>query len=51
MCERCDEIDKKIERYRRLARSIIDQPALEGIDRLIAALEETKVSFHSKAEK
>jgi hypothetical protein len=46
MCERCNEIDAKIDHYRRLAELITDKPALDGIDQLIAEMETTKASLH-----
>jgi hypothetical protein len=51
MCERCDEIDVKIDHYRRVAKMITDKPTLDGIDQLCAELEATKASLHPEAEK
>jgi hypothetical protein len=47
MCERCDEIATRIERYRSLATGILDKAALDSIDRLVAALEETRGFLHA----
>jgi len=35
MCEKCVELDKKIEQYRALARKVTDRPTLDAIDVLI----------------
>jgi hypothetical protein len=31
MCEQCEELDKKISHYRKLASSLTDEPTLLGI--------------------
>jgi hypothetical protein len=46
MCDKCDEIDKKIERYRRLARQVTDQPFNERALVVIADLEGNKRTLH-----
>jgi hypothetical protein len=38
MCQRCVELEEKIERYRALARRVTDQATLEGIAMLIRRL-------------
>jgi hypothetical protein len=50
MCERCDQIDVKIDHYRVMAKMITDKTTLDGIDQLCAGLEETKASLHTKAD-
>jgi hypothetical protein len=45
MCEQCVEIDKTIERYRRITRSIRDDLVLERAEELIAALKARKPNF------
>ncbi|MDB5604085.1 MAG: hypothetical protein JWP25_985 [Bradyrhizobium sp.] len=35
MCDKCAELDSKIEHYERLASRIADQPTLDGIKELI----------------
>jgi hypothetical protein len=35
MCDKCVEIDKKIEHYRLLASRLTDQPTIDGIKELI----------------
>ncbi|SHN80770.1 hypothetical protein SAMN05444170_4499 [Bradyrhizobium erythrophlei] len=48
MCEKCVEIDSKIERYKRLARQMSDKRTLEGIDELIRQHEAEKTALHPK---
>jgi hypothetical protein len=47
MCDKCEQLDKKIEHYRQLSRQVNDQPTLEGIDRLIAQCLSRKIGFHA----
>jgi hypothetical protein len=46
MCERCIEIESKIERYRRLVRQIADPLTNEQAVQLIADLEAEKDTLH-----
>ena len=46
MCEKCVEIDGKIEHYRQLSGLITDQPTLDGINRLIEQMEAEKQALH-----
>jgi hypothetical protein len=46
MCDNCDEIDVKILHLRDVARRIIDQQTLDGIDKLIAELDAQKAALH-----
>ncbi len=46
MCDKCIELDVKIERYKRLSSQIIDQPTLDGITKLIADLQAQKIALH-----
>jgi hypothetical protein len=46
MCQSCEEIDKKIEHYRRLLRSITDDETVGTINRLIAKLYAERVLRH-----
>ena len=48
MCEKCDELDKKIERYRQLLRQVSDQPTPEGFKRLIEQCHSEKIGFHAR---
>jgi hypothetical protein len=40
------EIDKKIERYRNILRSIRDEATVDGAEKLIADLEAQKAALH-----
>jgi hypothetical protein len=51
MCEQCVEIDKKIERYRRLASRLTDQATLDGIKQLIEQMQAQKVALHPEQGK
>jgi hypothetical protein len=46
MCEKCVEIDKNIERYRKIQRSIGDQVTVDRTKELIAELEDQKAALH-----
>jgi hypothetical protein len=46
MCHSCVEIDKKIEHYRRLQKSITDQLTIDTINKLISGLSSQKDSLH-----
>jgi hypothetical protein len=46
MCEKCVEIDKNVERYRSILRSIRDEATVEGAEKLIADLETQKAALH-----
>ena len=46
MCEQCDEIDKTIERYRKIKLSINDQLTLDRTEELISDLEAKKAALH-----
>ena len=50
MCEKCVEIDKTIERYRRIQQSIMDQVTVERTKELIADLEGRKAALHPEQE-
>ncbi len=50
MCEKCVEIDKTIERYRRIQQSIMDQLTVERTKELIADLEARKAVLHPELE-
>ena len=51
MCEKCVEIDKEIERYRRIADQVTDDVTLEAIERLIAECHDKKIGLHSSPTK
>jgi len=46
MCEKCVEIDERIERYRRVLLSIGDQVTVDRARELIADLEAQKIVLH-----
>jgi hypothetical protein len=46
MCQRCVELDEKIERYRALARRVTDRMTLDAIARLIKKMEARKAALH-----
>jgi hypothetical protein len=46
MCERCVEIDKKIEHYRFMASRMTDQPTLDGIKKLIEDMKAERTALH-----
>jgi hypothetical protein len=48
MCERCVELDKKIEHYRVMASRITDQPVLDGIKHLVERMQAQKVALHTE---
>jgi hypothetical protein len=46
MCEKCVELDKKIEHYRSMSPRITDQATLDGIQKLIEQMQAQKVALH-----
>jgi hypothetical protein len=46
MCEKCVELDSKIQHYRVLASRITDQPILDGIKHLIEQMQAQKAALH-----
>jgi hypothetical protein len=48
MCEKCKELDEKIEQYRRLSQSATDQPTIDRFKELIRDLYEQKIAFHTR---
>ena len=46
MCDTCVELDKKIERYRRISSLIADQITIDRIKALIQELQTQKVELH-----
>jgi hypothetical protein len=46
MCEKCDEIDLRIARYKYLASRINDRITLDGIAELIEAAPAKKAAIH-----
>jgi hypothetical protein len=50
MCEKCVELDSKIEHYRLLASRSTDQPILDGIKQLIGRMKAQKAALHPEQE-
>ncbi|MBR0908050.1 hypothetical protein [Bradyrhizobium liaoningense] len=50
MCEKCSEIDKKIEHYKTMQSRVLDKLALEGIAELIARLMALKGELHLESD-
>ena len=46
MCDKCVELDKKIERYREVSSSLADQITIDRIKTLIDELQPQKVELH-----
>jgi hypothetical protein len=46
MCEKCNEIDKTIERYRNVQRTILDQVTVDRAKELISDLQAQKAALH-----
>ena len=46
MCEKCVELDGKIEHYQKLSSLLTDQRTLEAIKQLIAPMEAEKQALH-----
>jgi hypothetical protein len=51
MCDRCVELDGKIEHYQCLASNITDQATLDGIKKLVERLEAQKAGLHPERTK
>ena len=51
MCDKCVELDGKIEHYRKLASAISDRLTIEGIADRIKAMEAQKVQFHPEQKR
>jgi hypothetical protein len=54
MCEKCQDLDKKIECYRMIIMIItrvLDPQLVEGIGRLIKETEAQKAAFHPEQQK
>ena len=51
MCDKCAELDGRIEHYRRIAASISDQLTISRIKELVAKLETQKAELHPEQQK
>jgi hypothetical protein len=50
MCLKCDDLDKRIAQYRRLAERLLDELVLKGLQKLVADLEREKTALHPASE-
>lgn len=48
MCDKCDEITKKIERFKAISARFADAQMTEGLAVAIAELEAQKVALHAE---
>jgi hypothetical protein len=46
MCERCREIDERVEHYRQLAAGLTDRQSLDAIENIINELQQEKAALH-----
>ena len=46
MCDACDQLDEKIEHYKRVMAAMTDQLTIDGITALIAELQAQKAAQH-----
>jgi hypothetical protein len=51
MCDKCVELDSKIEYYRLLVSRITDQPLLDGIRELIERTQAQRLALHPEQAK
>jgi hypothetical protein len=51
MCDKCVEIEKKIEHYRRIVSRVMDPLTNERVAELITDLEAQKAALHPEREK
>jgi hypothetical protein len=51
MCDKCQEIEKKIARYRKLAYSVNDQLTIERLNELIKDMEAEKAKLHPEQQR
>jgi hypothetical protein len=50
MCDKCAELDDKIDHYQRIASRIIDQAMLAGIKELIERAKAQKAELHPEQQ-
>ena len=51
MCEKCIELEQKIEHYHRLIARMLDPQTNEALRRLIEEMEKHKAELHPKQER
>ena len=50
MCDKCLELDDKIEHYRRISRSITDRLTIDRIEEMVKELLNQKIALHPEPE-
>ena len=50
MCDKCVEIDGKIDHYRSMSSRVTDQTTLDGIKQLIETMKAQKTAPHAEQE-
>ena len=50
MCDKCIDIDKAIERFRQVQRTILDQRTVDRAKEMVAELEAKKDALHPEQE-
>ena len=51
MCERCDDINAELKRYRLLVNGVNDKATIEHLNAFVEALETEKIALHPRPEK
>ncbi len=46
MCDTCDQLDEKIEHYKKVMSAMTDQLTIDGITALVAELRAQKAALH-----
>jgi hypothetical protein len=49
MCDKCVEVDKKIDRYRKILKQVSDEPSRERLQQFIAECVGEKIGFHTES--
>ena len=51
MCDKCKELDERIEHYQRISRSIGDQLTIDRIAEAVKDLQNQKIALHPEPQK
>jgi hypothetical protein len=51
MCDKCIELDRKINRYRQITERVLDPLLTEGVGKLIEQVEAEKAALHPEPQK
>jgi hypothetical protein len=51
MCDKCIELDRKINRYRQITERVLDPLLAEGVGKLIEQVEAEKAALHPEPQK